>query len=553
MLHSSVPWVLLLGLCMTSCAAGPDPAPEISPFQRFQQEREREDEAEFARLESGCFAESKVEACESLGWLSIHSGAHAERICQSQIRSCSKNGFFGCDRIFERCTTMSDGEKIAAMEKALVEMCGAHREESCERLSREYSRGHLSSIFTIDKKRFIDNARCTFHEAKACNYAIKNAIGGDQPDKALALARAYACEQPGNTDACDVQASYYLIKALLDYSVQSSEELRRQTAPLLQQVTLLLYTGCLADDEAACGFLRSGFDWSHYPQESEDQFLSLLDKDCTRNSRLNACLLLARRSDRKEHKRLGQKLVLMCRAAKGREASCFNQAGEALENFGSVQQRKYLFQQACLGGELRGCEHWAEELKWDFHPNYRPVAQAMRTSCKGEEKCLLHAGMLLTQAGDTKDSALLINPLCKQGSVDACEAVALGLVNSSSAKDRHRGATLLQDLCTKGKGVSCFSLARLYALGKGGLKQSTGFAEEAAQKACNLGVSEACPSPDGLSDRSFPSSRGYSSWGSTAEQLGSAGKAIGGLVISPVLLPFCILGIKRNVLCPLSW
>ena len=61
---------------------------------------------------------------------------------------------------------------------------GTAAPKSCERLSREYAGGHLRSIFTVDKRRFIDNARCAFHEAQSCNYAIKNELGGDQPDKA---------------------------------------------------------------------------------------------------------------------------------------------------------------------------------------------------------------------------------------------------------------------------------------------------------------------------------------------------------------------------------
>ena len=78
----------------------------------------------------------------------------------------------------------------------------------------------------------LDNAFCAVQEYAPCKDAIKNEIGLNRLEIVLALARSYACKQPENTDACDVQASRYLIKELLDNSIQYSARLREHAAPL---------------------------------------------------------------------------------------------------------------------------------------------------------------------------------------------------------------------------------------------------------------------------------------------------------------------------------
>jgi TPR repeat protein len=173
--------------------------------------------------------------------------------------------------------------------------------------------------------------------------------------------------------------------------------------------------------------------------------------------------------------------------------------GLALDNQKRYEEARPLYQAACDGGEMAGCNALGV-LHEDGKGVTQDFAQALtlyQKACDGGEMqgCANLSGLYYTDEGVAKDDAVsrtFAQKACDGGYLDGC--LGLGILyyaGQDMPHDYSQARTLFQKVCDGGDMSGCALLGKLYESGQG-VARNRALARAFYKKACDGGIEDAC-------------------------------------------------------------
>lgn len=175
-------------------------------------------------------------------------------------------------------------------------------------------------------------------------------------------------------------------------------------------------------------------------------------------------------------------------------------------------------------------------------------AETLIRSVCPNDRCLIESALRMYGGGAQESGVRLLQPGCEAGDLRQCQFLCSTLAHLKNPQPTE-ALQHCHSTCDKGVGEACWELSHLYAGGQQ-VHKDVKRARILLQQACSKGSELACWELKPPQYERASASEGLSALG---KFLGSMAKIVGGVVVSPLALPMCALGVKDNPFCPVNW